>query len=820
MLRLICKAKEQPRERVCALAEELGISPRTAELLLNRGINNAEEATAFLHPSQGSLEEAYLLKDMDKAVERIRKAVANGEKIVIFGDYDADGVCATAIMLNCLNKLGARVDYMIPSRHEDGYGMTVKSVEQLHAAGTDLIITVDNGVKSVEEAKRCYELGMELIVTDHHIPGDELPRCEALILCNNADDYPNRHICGAGIAYKLAEAILGKSAALEYIPFAGIATVADIVPLTGENRAFVALAVKAVRAGKCAEGIKALCSVAQGKLQTLSAGDFAYRIAPRLNAASRIEDAGIAVKLLMERNADNAMRIAARLEELNSERKAQETGIFNAACAQLEGQDLTNRRCIVLHGENWNSGVIGIAAARIAEKFYRPTILLSGSGTLTGSCRSIRDVNIHSALASCEELFSRFGGHAYAAGLTMLEKDVDALRERLDKYLWENESEERFIPSVEYDFETELGSVTRSLAEELNLLEPFGSGNPQPVVLTRGVRFANLERIGNEGRHVRCHMVQNEQYIPSVYFNAGSDLKTMLEMDRCDAVYTPNINCFMNRTSLQLGIKDIRCAESENVEEWVYRHSDKFIDAICRNVLYNSSRVPEGLVFSDNIEALVTELVEKSALGTAVMCFTVAGAIRLCTLLSRRGLWNRIDVRFGGNAGGLCAYNAAILAPEMAKTELSRYKNIIVFDTVPSGGMLSSLRIDNDKARMYVARPNGNEIADLIADIPQTREDFITLYRALRQTAGVFYNLAVMADTLCAVTHAPRSHCELAANVFYELGFVVKAQGGIRVEQFPPRRALEESRTYFVLNSLKELNDMYLQQCKEGNHEA
>lgn len=820
MLRLICKAKEQPRERVGALAEELGISPRTAELLLSRGINNAEEAALFLHPTENCLEEAYLLKDMDKAVTRIRRAVANKEKIVIFGDYDADGVCATAIMLNCLTSLGARVEYMIPSRHEDGYGMTAKSVEQLHASGASLIITVDNGVKSVTEAKLCYELGMELIVTDHHIPGEELPRCEALVMCNNADEYPNRHICGAGIAYKLAEAILGKTRALEYIPFAGIATVADIVPLTGENRAFVALAVKMVRQGKCAEGIKALCSVSGTKPQNLSATDFAFRIAPRLNAASRIEDAGIAVRLLMERNYDEAVRIATRLEELNSERKAQETSIFNSACAQLEGEDLTSRRCIVLHGEDWNSGVIGIAAARIAERFYRPTILLSGRGTVTGSCRSIRDVNIHDALSSCERFFSRFGGHAYAAGLTMLEADIDAFRESLDEYLWQSETEEKFIPSVEYDFEMELGSVTRSFAEELNMLEPFGAGNPQPVVLTRGVRFANLERMGSEGRHVRCHMVQNEQYIPSVYFNAGSDFKTMLDMDRCDAVYTPTINCFMNRSNLQLGIKNMRCAESDNVQAWVYRQTGKFIDAICRNVLYNSSRVPENIVFSEDIEAKLIELTDKSALGTAVLCFTVEGAIRLCTMLKRRGLWNRIDVRFGGNMHTLCAYNAAILAPEIAETELSRYKSIVVYDTATSSGILSALPIDYNKATVYAARPNEREISDLIADIPQTREDFITLYRALCQTTGTFYNLAVMADTLCAVTHAPRSHCELAANVFYELDFVVKAQGGISVRQSPPRRALEESRTYFVLNSLKELNDMYLQLCKEGNHEA
>ena len=251
MLRLVCKAQEQPRERVREMAEELCISPRTAELLLSRGITDCDEAANFLNPSESALENAYLLKDMDKAVSRIRKAIDLGEKIVVFGDYDADGVCATAIMLSCLRRLGANAEYMIPSRHEDGYGMTMKSAEQLFNMGANLIITVDNGVKSAAETERCYELGMEVIVTDHHIPGDTLPKCEALILCGNADEYPNRHICGAGLACKVAEALLGREAAREYIPLAGIATVADIVPLTGENRVFAALAVKDIRRGRC-----------------------------------------------------------------------------------------------------------------------------------------------------------------------------------------------------------------------------------------------------------------------------------------------------------------------------------------------------------------------------------------------------------------------------------------------------------------------------------------------------------------------------------------------------------------------------------------
>lgn len=819
MLRLVCKAQEQPRERVREMAEELCISPRTAELLLSRGITDCDEAANFLNPSESALENAYLLKDMDKTVSRIRKAIDLGEKIVVFGDYDADGVCATAIMLSCLRRLGANAEYMIPSRHEDGYGMTMKSAEQLFNMGANLIITVDNGVKSAAETERCYELGMEVIVTDHHIPGDTLPKCEALILCGNADEYPNRHICGAGLACKVAEALLGREAAREYIPLAGIATVADIVPLTGENRVFAALAVKDIRRGKCPEGIKALCSVSQTKLQDVSAGDFGFRIAPRLNAASRIEEADAAVSLLMETERESAAELAAKLDELNAKRKAEESGIFNAACEKLANEDLTKRRCIVLHGEDWNAGVIGIAAARIAERFYRPTVLLSGKDTVTGSCRSISGVNIHDALSSCERFFSRFGGHAYAAGLTMQQKDIDEFRAAMDDYLWHNEPEEKFIPSAQYDFEMELGGITKRFAEELSMLEPFGAGNPQPVVLSRGVRLANMERIGCEGKHVRCHVTRDEQYINAVYFNSGAEFRNMLDMDRCDAVYTPNINTFMGRSELQLNIKNLRCAEPNDVNAWIDRQKGKFVDAICRNVLYNNTRAVSGLAFADTEEKLI-ELVDASAMDTIALCFTAAGAKRLCTLLKARGIWNRMDVSFGSNAKSICAYNAAVLAPNIADMDISRYKNIIVFDTATSSGIPGALRQMNGDAALYAAKPNAAETEELIAGIPRDRADFIALYKALRCTVGKFYNINAMADALCAATNAPRCHCALAADVFYELGFVTKGSGGIRVEKDPPKRSLEESRTFFALNSLREMNDMYLQLYEEANHEA
>ena len=401
----------------------------------------------------------------------------------------------------------------------------------------------------------------------------------------------------------------------------------------------------------------------------------------------------------------------------------------------------------------------------------------------------------------------------------MRQKDIDEFRAAMDDYLWHNEPEEKFIPSAQYDFEMELGGITKRFAEELGMLEPFGAGNPQPVVLSRGVRLANMERIGCEGKHVRCHVTRDEQYINAVYFNSGAEFRNMLDMDRCDAVYTPNINTFMGRSELQLNIKNLRCAEPDDVNAWIDRQKGKFVDAICRNVLYNNTRAVSGLAFADTEEKLI-ELVDASAMDTIALCFTAAGAKRLCALLKARGIWNRMDVSFGSNAKSICAYNAAVLAPNIADMDISRYKNIIVFDTATSSGIPGALRQMNGDAALYATKPNAAETEELIAGIPRDRADFIALYKALRCTVGKFYNINAMADALCAATNAPRCHCALAVDVFYELGFVTKGSGGIRVEKDPPKRSLEESRTFFALNSLKEMNDMYLQLYEEANHEA
>lgn len=469
----------------------------------------------------------------------------------------------------------------------------------------------------------------------------------------------------------------------------------------------------------------------------------------------------------------------------------------------------------MLHAENWNAGVIGIAAAKIAERFYRPTVLLTGSGTVVGSCRSISGVNIHAALNACERFFSRFGGHAYAAGLTMRQEDVEEFYGEFDGYFHQNETEEMFVPCAQYDFEMELGGITAQFARELNMLAPFGPGNLQPVVLSRGVRLANLERIGKEAKHLRCHATKSEQYINAVYFNAGDLFGEINDLDRADIIYTPEINTFMGRSSLQLTLKNLAGAKPADEKAWINRNGDKFIGALSNGIMYNSSRVNFALKRDDD-GALLKQAMVGSALGTLALCFTPKGAERLCAFLTANGLWGKGDARLNTLAKSSCAYNAVLFAPVLDGLDIKRYARIFLFDALPSPGMAAAVKDLAPNAQIFACAPKQGELDDIIKLLPRGRERLSGLYKALMGTTGRFYNRLAMDDALCLAARCPRWEAKLAGDIFLELGFVEKGERGLFVRQNPPKRSLEESRTYFTLNSLGELNDMYLHLYEEA----
>lgn len=791
------------------LARALGVSLTAARLLVSRGASDETAAEEFLHPDEGRLHDPFLFPDMEKAVARIRRAIASGERICVFGDYDADGVSATATLMLYLS--GARADcfYMIPSRHDEGYGMNMDSAQRIRDAGGSLIITVDNGVKAVDELDACYALGMEAIVTDHHILGKRLPRAEAILSAAALGGYPNADICGAGIALKLVEALAGREEAMEYIALAGIATVADIVPLTGENRAFAALAVKNVNEGKAPLGITALIAAA-GKKGKLSERDFGFVIGPRLNAAGRLEDASLAVELLTETDPGRARERAMKLDSLNTARKDEENAVTTEAAATLDAGDLSKKRSIVLSSPSWNPGVVGIAAGRIAERYFRPTVLLSEKdGVLTGSARSIPGVDLHEAMKNEEELFMRFGGHAFAAGVTLKKENLGEFSSRLDEYIQKNVSDETFIPSRGYDLDAELASLTLPLARELAAFAPFGEGNPEPVFRTDGARLRSLRR-STDGKHLSLTVASGDQYADGMFFYAGDRFDELNGLSLTDALYTVHADDYFEAERMKLFFSAIRPSEGD-IRATV--KPGKFMDAISADILYNSKYNAASFTRGDAEEAFAKG-VRASITGTLAVCFTPGGAERLAAFAGENGLLGRFDVLYGSCKNDPSAYNAAVFAPRTGALNAGRYSRVIVFDAALAPGTLGRLRDAAPGAELIVPVPAECGADALISELTPGRERLAALYKALARTRGEYYNVASMGDALADVSGESAWICAAALAVFSELGFVDTASRARLVRNAKPQ-SLESSPTYAALRALRGEYEKYSALFKE-----
>ena len=553
MLRFIPKQKE-PAQIPPELAA-LPVPRRLLELLVERGIDTPQRIEEYLHPDRALLHDPMRMQDMDKAVAVIRDSVARGDEIIIFGDYDVDGVTATAILLTYLRKQGAKAGFYIPDRHGEGYGLNMAAIDKI-AAHAKLLITVDCGITCPDEVAHARELGMRVIVTDHHQLGPRLPDCEA-VLNPLMGDYPFRRLCGAGVAFKLVQALGGEEAIESLWELAALATIADIVPLMGENRVIVANGLRAMAQTK-RPGLIALMESAGVDPKNVSSSDVAYRMAPRINAGGRLALASRGVELLTTRRIDTAREIAQELDQDNTKRRELELAIFGEADRKVQREiDFMTERAIVVSGEGWNPGVIGLAASRLVEKYKWPTILLSQDGDVcVGSARSIPGVNIHDAMATCRDLFVRFGGHAQAAGLTIETKNVPEFRRRLSEAIAQQAEPEAFIPTEEFDLELELSEMTEELIDAFSAMQPTGFGNPAPVFCVRGVNTTDVRQIGKEGAHLRMRLSQGSEMRSAIGFRMGDRARSMPEV--IEAVMTLSINVWQDRRSVQCELRQFQ----------------------------------------------------------------------------------------------------------------------------------------------------------------------------------------------------------------------------------------------------------------------
>ena len=524
-------------------------------LLRARGVDSEEEADRFLHPSLAGLHDPFLLPGMEKAVRLIRKAAEAREGIMIFGDYDADGVCAVSILLETLSEMGARVSFRLPDRRRDGYGLNENAVREI-AGKARLLITVDCGISNHAEVALARSLGLSVIVTDHHQLPETLPEAD-VILHPLLGGYPCPDLCGAGVALKTAQALQGLSGAEKRLELAAIATVADVVPLRGENRIIVREGMKRMES-TARPGLRALLEAA-GTSAPLRADMLAFRLAPRLNAAGRLGDASLGVQLLLTGKPDKARAAARQLEEMNRTRQEAEREITAAAMRQAAETLTPGTRLLLAAGEGWNPGLIGLSAGRLCEKYALPAIVLSlpETGPAVGSCRSVPGVHIFEALQSCGDLLVRFGGHAQAAGLTVERENIPALRERLNRLFLERFDDSCFLPRREYDLALPFRTWTPETLAWLDALEPTGCGNPAPVFLLSGAEIRSLRRVGRDGAHLQIQAEDADGTpVRGIAFSMGEAADSAPA--EADLLYTPIRNEYGGRVSVEAQVTALR----------------------------------------------------------------------------------------------------------------------------------------------------------------------------------------------------------------------------------------------------------------------
>lgn len=544
-----------PYREAALLANELEISEITAGVLVRRGYGTPEAARAFL-AAEPPGHDPFLLGDMEAACERIRAAVAAGTRICVHGDYDVDGICATALAVLTLRELGAEASWHLPSRFDEGYGVNADTIARLAGDGIGLVLTVDCGITAVEEVAEARALGLDVVVTDHHRPGDALPDCP--IVATRPSPYPFPELCGTGVVYKLAEA-LGVDLS-RHLDLVALATIADVVPLVDENRALAAAGLLAL-ARTQKPGLQALMASAHVDPAAVDSGAVGFRLAPRINAAGRLGHPGIALDLLLTEDKAEAGRLAGELERLNRERQAVEERILREAVARVEEwpEARQRRRGYVLADEGWHEGVIGIVASRLVERFHRPVVLIAGGDELwKGSGRSLGSFDLHGALAACGSHLERFGGHRAAAGLSIRPDRIEAFAEAFAHHADELVAEEDLLPVTVVDAVLPRGtSLTLELAGELARLAPFGLGNPDVTLLAAGCELAELQTVG-DGKHLRFRVRQHGRDAGgAIAFGLGAQLDRFRRPGGYDVAFRLQENRWNGTVAPQLTVRRI-----------------------------------------------------------------------------------------------------------------------------------------------------------------------------------------------------------------------------------------------------------------------
>ena len=555
----IWKIKDIDNAKVKEYTEKFKISEVAAKMLLAKDLTE-DKIDEYLNPSIDKLHDPYLLNDMDVLVDRIILAKTRNEKVAIYGDYDVDGITSITLIYTFLRDLGLDMVYYLPDRIEEGYGLNTEALKKLKDEGVSLVITVDCGISAVSEVEYAKSIGLDVCITDHHECSDTLPNAISIVNPKRPDStYPFNSLAGVGVTFKVLSAIvkrlgLDENEYLKYLDIAAVGTIADIVPLVGENRIITANGLELLAKTKN-EGLKALMKVA--RIEKVDSDNVSFGIAPRINASGRMADATVAVKMLLAENEMEAYKYAKVLDSQNTKRQEVEKGIYNEAIAQIEKEGLDKKKTMVIAGEKWHQGVIGIVASKLTEKYLKPVILLAYDGeTAKGSGRIPAGISLYDALSNCSDLLTTFGGHELAAGLTLETKNIGAFIEKFEQVIT-SMREEDFVRIIDIDTEITKKDITLNILDDINLLAPFGQKNKKPVFMYKNLKVTSVSTL-KEDKHLKFRLSDGDFYVDTVFFGAGNRRDEVTLGDKIDVAVNISLNDFQGRKSIQFLMSDFK----------------------------------------------------------------------------------------------------------------------------------------------------------------------------------------------------------------------------------------------------------------------
>ena len=555
----IYETKPETQEKIKELEEKYQINKLLATILVNRNITEPEKLKIFLHPTRNDFHDPFLMPDMQKAVTRIKHAIENQEKVIIYGDYDADGITSITVLKSFLEEIGLHTDYYIPNRLNEGYGLNKPAVKSIADEKYDLMITVDCGISAVEEIQYANELGLETIITDHHEVAEQLPDALAIVYAKRKDNqYPCRDLAGVGVVFELIQALskelgLLEETNLKYLDIVCVGTISDIVPLRDENRVIAKLGLLLVNQTKNI-GLKSL--LMSSGYKNIDSTTISFGVAPRINACGRMGHAEKALKLFLSKNINEVNELTKELNEYNRIRQETEKSIYEEAVQQIESRHLDENATIVVAGENWHHGVIGIVASKITDLYFKPSILLCYEDNIAkGSGRSIPGFDLHDALMKCTDTIDRFGGHSMAIGITVKREMVEPFSQEVEAIAKELHIEE-ILPVIQIDSKVELSEISKEMVASLKELEPFGEGNKTPIFAIKNLKIDSIRAL-SEGKHLKMSLRDNNTLVNAIGFNMGHLADEYRIGDKIDIVGVLEVNTFNGVDSLQINLKDV-----------------------------------------------------------------------------------------------------------------------------------------------------------------------------------------------------------------------------------------------------------------------